>query len=187
MIRTCLADGRPPRARLPDWRAWLCRTLAAAAFGAAILSHAPRAEAAPIPWRNASITYTSAGKPLKQVLRDIMTTQPFPLVIQGDLKGAVHGEFRKPAGEVFRDLEAAYGFVWYFDGAALYVSSSDDLRSEIIPVAMTGERVAAMLERLGLIGSNRNRPQCGIAVQCKGGCFWFLRCGRGLLAQRLTR
>lgn len=151
MIESFKAAGRRLRDRLSERRAWFGRALGALAFCAAVLTHAPAADAASIPWRNAPITYTSNGKPLKQVLKDILTTQPFPLVIQGEVKGSVHGEFRKPAAEIFRDLEAAYGFVWYFDGAALYVSASDDLRSEIIPVApMRAEQVAAMLERLGL-------------------------------------
>lgn len=159
MIRSFLAAGRRWRARLPGSCA-LRGALGAVVFCAALLMHAPRADAAPIPWRNTVVTYSANGKPLKQVLKDLFTTQPFPLVINGDVKGSVNGEFRKPVAEIFQDLEAAYGFVWYFDGSALYVSASDDLRSEIIPVApLSGAQVQAMLERLGL-----NEPRFPIRV-----------------------
>lgn len=151
MIRLFMAEGRRARVRLPMPRAWIRKAAVAMAFGAAVLICAMGADAAPIPWRDAPIAYVANGKPLKQVLKDLFTTQPFPLVIHGEVKGTVNGRFDKPASRVFQDLEAAYGFVWYFDGAALHVSPSDDLRSDIIPVASLGEaQVIAMLQRLGL-------------------------------------
>lgn len=146
MITPWINGARYPRR--PDRRV---RAFGGMLLGLAMLLPSMHAAATPVPWRDTVVDYSAQGKPLRQVLKDLFTTQPFPLVIQGDVKGSVHGEFHKPAAEIFSDLEAAYGFVWYFDGTALYVSDSENLRSEIIPVAPRGaEQVAAMIERLGL-------------------------------------
>lgn len=108
--------------------------------------------AAPIPWKPAPVAYSSKGKPLRQVLRDILATQPFSVVVSGDVRGEVHGEFDEPAQQVFQSLESAYGFIWYFDGSVLYISASNDSRSEVVPIApMAPAQAMQALSRLGLI------------------------------------
>jgi type III secretion protein C len=108
--------------------------------------------AAPIPWKPATVTYSSKGKPLRQVLKDILATQPFAVVVGGDVRGDVHGEFDEPAQQVFQSLESAYGFIWYFDGSVLYISASSDSRSEVVPIApMSPGQAMQTLSRLGLV------------------------------------
>ncbi|GLQ99600.1 EscC/YscC/HrcC family type III secretion system outer membrane ring protein [Dyella mobilis] len=86
------------------------------------------------------------------MLKDILATQPFSVVVNGDVRGDVHGEFDESAQQVFQSLESAYGFIWYFDGSVLYISASSDSRSEVIPIApMSPGQAMQTLSRLGLV------------------------------------
>ncbi|GGA23534.1 type III secretion system outer membrane ring subunit SctC [Dyella nitratireducens] len=108
--------------------------------------------AAQVPWRDGMVAYTAKGKPLGQVLKDILATQPFPVVVQPDVRGNVYGEFNKSARSIFSELEAAYGLTWYYDGSTMYVGSSSDNRSEVIAIApMSGAQAMRALGDLELI------------------------------------
>lgn len=108
--------------------------------------------AAQVPWRDGMVAYTAKGKPLAQVLKDILATQPFPVVVQPDVRGNVYGEFNKPARSIFSELESAYGLTWYYDGSTMYVGSSSDNRSEVIAIApMSGAQAMRALGDLELI------------------------------------
>lgn len=129
------------------WPRWIFRCMAGVALVAPTYLNA-----APVPWRDGMVAYTAKGKPLAQVLKDILATQPFPVVIQPDVRGNVYGEFNKSARSIFSELEAAYGLTWYYDGSTMYVGSSSDNRSEVIAIApMTGAQAMRALGDLELI------------------------------------
>ena len=126
---------------------WMIRCLVGMALTAPVCL-----SAAPVPWRDGMVAYTSKGKPLAQVLKDILATQPFPVVIQPDVRGNVYGDFNKSARSIFSELEAAYGLTWYYDGSTMYVGSSSDNRSEVIAIApMSGAQAMRALGDLELI------------------------------------
>ena len=110
------------------------------------------ARAAAVPWNDRAVSYVSDRRPVKQVLKDVLATQPFPVVITGDIRGEVTGQFNEPADRILGKLAAAYGVVWFFDGSVLYLSPSSDIRSEVVELgALEPGRVENLLARLGLL------------------------------------
>lgn len=143
-------------AGLPGWRG-VARALGAAAASllaaAAVCAGASGvAHAAAVPWNERAVSYVSDRRPVKQVLKDVLATQPFPVVITGDIRGEVTGQFNEPADRILGKLAAAYGVVWFFDGSVLYLSSSSDIRSEVVELgALQPGDVEPLLTRLGLL------------------------------------
>jgi len=110
------------------------------------------AHAAPVPWDRQNVSYVADRRPLKQVVKDVLTSQPFAVVMYGDIRGEVTGQFNEPAEQVIKKLAAAYGLVWFFDGSVLYISPLSDLRSTVVElVGMDQRRVSDMLAGLGLL------------------------------------
>lgn len=130
------------------------RTLAAGLLLAGVFGLAlpDVVHAAPIPWSTQVVSYNAERRPVSQVLRDVLATQPFPVVIATDLRGEVTGQFNEPAQQVVSKLAAAYGVVWFFDGTVLYLSHISDLRSELIELgSLEPARVNDLLAGLGLL------------------------------------
>lgn len=110
------------------------------------------ANAAPVPWNKQAVSYVSERRPVRQVVRDVLATQSFPVLVTGDIRGEVTGQFNEPADRVISKLAAAYGFVWFFDGSILYVSPGTDIRSEVVELgSLDPSRVPAILSALGLL------------------------------------
>jgi len=108
--------------------------------------------AAPVPWNKQVVSYVSEERPVRQVLKDVLATQNFPVVLTGDIRGEVTGRFNEPAERVFNKLAAAYGLVWFFNGSVLYVSPNTDLRSEVVELGTVDPaRVPVILTGLGLL------------------------------------
>jgi type III secretion protein C len=136
---------------------------------AAFLFGTPQLYAAPVPWRDGQVVYTAKGKPLALVLKEILATQPFPVVIKSDVRGEVNGQFDKSARAVFSELEAAYGFTWYFDGSTMYIASSADNMSEVVAIApLNGTQAMRALADLGLIEPRFNLRVSGGSVLVSG-------------------
>ncbi|HTV87268.1 MAG TPA: type III secretion system outer membrane ring subunit SctC [Dyella sp.] len=134
-----------------------------------LLAHALTVHAADVPWRDGMVVYTAKDKPLAQVLKDILATQPFPVIVKPDVRGHVNGQFQKPARAVFSDLEAAYGFTWFFDGSAMYIASSADNMSEVVAIApLSGPQALHALADLGLIEPRFNVRISGGSVLVTG-------------------
>ncbi|GLQ49383.1 EscC/YscC/HrcC family type III secretion system outer membrane ring protein [Dyella flava] len=115
------------------------------------------------------VVYNAKGRPLAQVLKEILATQPFPVVIKSDVRGEVNGQFEKSARAVFSELEAAYGFTWYFDGSTMYIASSADNMSEVVGIApLGGTQAMRTLADLGLIEPRFNLRVSGGSVLVSG-------------------
>ncbi|RDS82795.1 EscC/YscC/HrcC family type III secretion system outer membrane ring protein [Dyella monticola] len=135
------------RTPLDRCKQWMLGGAASLLLSLPVITHA-----ADVPWRDGMVVYTAKDKPLTQVLKDILATQAFPVIVKPDVRGTVNGQFQKPARAVFSDLEAAYGFTWYFDGSTMYIASSADNMSEVVSIApLTGTQALHALADLGLI------------------------------------
>lgn len=110
--------------------------------------------AAPIPWKPDPITYVSNGKNLDVVLKEILFSQGFKLQISPTVRGKVEGEFKAPPREIFEVLAKAYGFVWYYDGAQIYISIGADIKSAIVSIApLSSDHVLNVLKDMELMES----------------------------------
>lgn len=92
----------------------------------------PPAAAASIHWRSSTIDYSAEGKDIKDVLRDIAASQGLAARIAPDVAGTVSGKFHLPPRRLLDTLSASFGFVWYYDGQVLDITSSSSLQSTLV-------------------------------------------------------
>ncbi|NIF54077.1 type III secretion system outer membrane ring subunit SctC [Burkholderia sp. Ax-1724] len=93
---------------------------------------APQASAAPVHWKKAIVDYEAEGKDIKDVLRDLGSSQGIPTRIAPDVTGTVSGKFHLPPRRFIDTLAASFGFVWYFDGEILDITAASDLQSTLV-------------------------------------------------------
>ena len=103
-------------------------TCAAVAFGPA----APHADAAPMHWKPSIINYEAQGKDIKDVLRDIGASQGIPTRIAAEVSGTVSGTFHMTSRRLIDRLASSFGFVWYFDGEVLDITTASDSQSTLV-------------------------------------------------------
>jgi type III secretion protein C len=96
------------------------------------------AAAAPIRWKSATIDYSAEGKDIKDVLRDIAASQGLAARIAPDVAGTVSGKFHLPPRRLLDTLSSSFGFVWYYDGQVLDITSSSSLQSTLVKLDSAG-------------------------------------------------
>ena len=110
------------------------KTLFCAAWLAAslTLSALQPASAAPVRWRATSVHIAVEGKDLKDVLRDFTASQGVAASIAGNVQGAVTGRFDMSPQRFLDTLASTFGFVWFYDGSVLSISSANDVTHQVI-------------------------------------------------------
>lgn len=104
--------------------AWLAASLA---FAAAAPAHA-----APVRWRSSTVHIAVEGKDLKDVLRDFTASQGVAASIAGNVQGSVTGHFDTSPQRFLDTLAATFGFVWFYDGSVLTITSANDITHQVI-------------------------------------------------------
>ncbi len=81
--------------------------------------------AAPAPtWQRAKFDYVAQRQDLRQVLRDFARAMRVQLDLADEVEGSVTGSFDMAPGVLLDMLGSFHQFVWHYDGAVLYISSS---------------------------------------------------------------
>ncbi|WP_043201338.1 type III secretion system outer membrane ring subunit SctC [Paraburkholderia acidipaludis] len=133
-----------------NWNPKLGRVaLYAALVLGAIFFVARAAHAAPVHWRTSIVDYEAQGKDIKDVLRDFGASQGIPARIAPELSGTVSGKFHLPPRRFLDTLAASFGFVWYYDGEVLDISTASDMQSTLVKLDSAGtDALREELERL---------------------------------------
>ncbi|RKE40046.1 type III secretion protein C [Paraburkholderia sp. BL23I1N1] len=90
------------------------------------------ADAAPVRWRSNTVHIAVEGKDLKDVLRDFTASQGVAASIAGNVQGAVTGRFDMSPQRFLDTLASTFGFVWFYDGSVLSISSANDVTHQVI-------------------------------------------------------
>jgi type III secretion protein C len=136
-----------------NWNPRLGRVVlcAALAVGATFFG-ARAAYAAPVHWRTSVVDYEAQGKDIKDVLRDFGASQGIPARIAPELSGTVSGKFHLPPRRFLDTLAASFGFVWYYDGEVLDISTASDMQSTLVKLdAASTDALREELERLHIV------------------------------------
>ncbi|MBN3825112.1 EscC/YscC/HrcC family type III secretion system outer membrane ring protein [Burkholderia sp. Ac-20384] len=113
------------------------------------------AAAAAVPWKKAIVDYQAQGKDLTDVLRDFGSSQGLPTRIAPGVSGTVSGNFHLPPRRFIDTLAASFGFVWYYDGSVLDITTASDLQSRLVKLDTAGTAsLRSALDRLH-IGDDR--------------------------------
>ncbi|NYH12949.1 type III secretion system outer membrane ring subunit SctC [Paraburkholderia bryophila] len=90
------------------------------------------ASAAPVRWRGTTVHIAVEGKDLKDVLRDFTASQGVAASIASNVQGAVTGRFDMSPQRFLDTLASTFGFVWFYDGSVLSISSANDVTHQVI-------------------------------------------------------
>jgi type III secretion protein C len=90
------------------------------------------ASAAPVRWRSNAVHIAVEGKDLKDVLRDFTASQGVAASIAGNVQGTVTGRFDTSPQRFLDTLASTFGFVWFYDGSVLSISSANDVTHQVI-------------------------------------------------------
>jgi type III secretion protein C len=102
-------------------------------------------------WKEEKFTYTAKGKNLKEFLREFGVSQGLSVVVAKDVDGTVNGKFDLLPASLIELMSASFGFLWYAEGNVLYISSANDVRSEVLRLANSNvSRLKQSLDQLDL-------------------------------------
>ena len=106
----------------------LTMLIAGAAFAGA-------AEAAPLPTSAETVTYSVVDQDVRDVLTEIIQQAGLPSHVSDAVHGRVRG--RLPSASLAATLDRlgrTYGFDWYFDKSAVWISAESETREQMIPL-----------------------------------------------------
>ena len=110
----------------------------------ALLLAATPAVAAPMPGAIAPVSIVARDQPIADFLRALFGKIGQPVVTSQGLTGTINGTFSGSAGKIFADVAKAFNLVGYYDGAAVYIYSANELTVQTLPV---GRATAARVLR----------------------------------------
>ncbi|PMS22572.1 type II/III secretion system family protein [Trinickia dabaoshanensis] len=114
-----------------------------------------QAVAAPVDWAGQRFVYRTDGASVADALHVLAAGQQLPLRIDGPVQGVVSGRFSMPPQRFLDVLGRSYGFVWYYDGAALRISpASAQQHIAIRPNFVSASALRASLEQAGVTDSH---------------------------------
>lgn len=110
-------------------KAIFCAVMAVWALG---IGAAGVVRADTVRWRSSTAHVTAESKDLKEVLRDLLASQGVIASIADNVQGTVTGRFDMPPQRILETLAATFGFVWFYDGRVMTISSANDVTRQII-------------------------------------------------------
>ena len=78
------------------------------------------------------IAIKAREQPVGKFIRELFGQMGVPVSIDESVRGAVNGDFDKPAREVLADVEKAFQLSFYYDGAVLHVYPASELSRDIV-------------------------------------------------------
>ncbi|MBA8879559.1 type III secretion protein [Phyllobacterium myrsinacearum] len=122
------------------------------ALAAAVVTFGVSAAAALPEWTNKPYHYVLINQDLPGAMKEFGRNLGFPVVLDGQVRGQIRGQIKaQTAGQFLDELAEGNGLNWYFDGAILHVSPSDEFKTQVIELGrLTGDVVLREMKRMGL-------------------------------------
>jgi type III secretion protein C len=103
------------------------------------------------------VTVIAREQPIGIFLKELFGQLSLPVIVDEAVAGNVNGSFeRVSASSVFYDVAKSFGLVMYYDGAVVYVYTSNNITRRIMPASKTiSQRIVRAATELDLT-DNRN-------------------------------
>ncbi len=125
---------------------WLRRFVPGVAFMALVMASAvipgsPAVAATPIAGLERPVSIKAREQPVSKFIRELFGQMGVPVQVDEGVRGAVNGDFDKPAGKVLEEVRKAFQLTYYYDGAVLYVYPASDMTRDIMymPQGVAGQ------------------------------------------------
>ena len=93
------------------------------------------AQASDIPWTGQRVAFAADNEPLASVLQRLFARIGVPVKTSNQVKGVVSGRFEEPLEILFEELADSYGFTYYYDGSAVFVSSIAESETQLFSLS----------------------------------------------------
>lgn len=103
-------------------------------LGMVLMLSAAWALAAELKWHRERVNLVYQEKALPDLLRELFASSGRPAVISDKIKATITGRFNSPAEDFFNSVCSVFGLLSYYDGAVLYIYSSSEATSRILPL-----------------------------------------------------
>jgi type III secretion protein C len=125
--------------------------------------------AAETPKLNQKITIIAREQPIDSFLQELFGQLSIPVVVDETVKGTVNGSFENiSANMIFSDISKSFGLIKYYDGAILYIYTSNNIIRRIIPASSSiSQRIVRAASDLNLTdrrNSIRKAVEGGLVV-----------------------
>jgi type III secretion protein C len=101
----------------------------------------PYVNAAEVPYLEREVTIIAREQPIESFLKELFSQINLPVVVDESVTGIVNATFeRTPASEVSSKIARSFGLVMYYDGAVVYVYTSNNLTRRILPASKSISR-----------------------------------------------
>ncbi|MCG7899728.1 MAG: type III secretion system outer membrane ring subunit SctC [Candidatus Thiodiazotropha weberae] len=108
-------------------------------------------QSAETPNLDQNITIIAREQPIDSFLKELFGQLSIPVVIDESVKGSVNGSFENiTANKIFSDISKSFGLIKYYDGAILYIYTSNNIIRRIIPAS------SSISKRIVLAASDLN-------------------------------
>lgn len=85
-----------------------------------------------------NITIIAREQPIDSFLKELFGQLSVPIVVDESVTGTVNGSFENvSAKNIFDDISKSFGLIKYYDGAILYIYTSNNITRRIIPATST--------------------------------------------------
>jgi len=103
-------------------------------------------------WPSGSYKYLVVDQDIKEVLAEFGRNINVPIDVSNQVKGRLRGRLPTTTAKKFLDkLCESYGLVWYFDGAAMHISTQSEMKTEVINIGrLRVEDLTNELNKLGI-------------------------------------
>ncbi len=103
-------------------------------------------------WTSRPYNYVLINQDLPGAMKEFGRNLGFPVVLDGQVRGQIRGQIKaQTAGQFLDELAEGNGLNWYFDGAILHVSPSDEFKTQVIELGrLTGDVVLSEMKRMKL-------------------------------------
>jgi type III secretion protein C len=96
------------------------------------------AHSSSVPNIDKEISIIAREQPIESFLKELFGQISIPIIIDESVSGTVNGSFEhETAEQIFNGLSRSFGLVKYYDGAVLYIYSSNDIIRRIMPASNT--------------------------------------------------
>nr|WP_298797135.1 hypothetical protein [uncultured Acetobacter sp.] len=86
-------------------------------------------------WEQNPFSYIAIDQGVSSVLKEFSYINDISVIISEKVRGHVHGRWLNiSSSEFLQKMSHLYDFDWYYDGAGLYISSTSERSTQILPL-----------------------------------------------------
>jgi type III secretion protein C len=107
-----------------------------------------------IPFKRERTTIEGKGEAVSTFIVRLLSGSGIPVSVSGLVTGTITAKFDRTDQAIFNELVSAYGLVAYYDGAMVYVYSSAEITTKLLPASKsTHEQLLELASELKVLDS----------------------------------